>query len=101
VQHGIISFGTLAELCNCCSESCTVLTGYRRGVTDLARPTGLRATRTDACDGCRGRDGRICEDICPYGHAPGSDECRGCGLCAFHCPNGAIEMVRPPDAEPG
>lgn len=96
VHHGIMSFGVLAEVCNCCVESCSVLSAYRHGIEMIVRPSGLMAVRTDACDGCRDREGRVCREICPYAVEPGADECVGCGLCAYHCPTKAIEMVSRP-----
>jgi len=93
VHHGILSFGRLAEVCNCCSDSCTVFAACRRGLTRAVRPSGLTPTRTDPCDGCQGRSGRLCVEICPYAQGPGSDGCVGCGLCAYHCARQAIHMV--------
>ncbi len=93
VPHAIYSLGILAEVCNCCVESCTALAFYHGGMPGAVRPTGLKALRTDACAGCRERGGPICERICPYEQRPGADDCVGCGLCAWHCPNEAIRMV--------
>jgi len=93
VHHAIMTFGLLAEVCCCCLESCTVLAAYHRGLKGVVRPSGLRPVRTDACDGCKGRPERMCVAICPYGQRPESEGCVGCGLCAVHCPRGAIQMV--------
>ena len=93
VHHAILSFGILAEVCNCCPESCAVLAAYHRGITGVVRPSALEAVRTERCNECGGRPLRICVQICPYGHGPGSEGCVGCGLCACRCPRGAIEMM--------
>jgi len=93
VHHAIMTFGLLAEVCNCCVESCTVFAAYHRGLTNVVRPSGLMPVRTDDCDGCSGRPGRTCVEICPYDEGPGSDGCVGCGLCAVHCPRQAIRMA--------
>ena len=93
VHHAIMTFGLLAEVCCCCPESCTVFTAYRRGLKGVVRPSGLMPVRTDVCDDCLGRRGRMCVEICPYDEGPGSDDCVGCGLCAYHCPRQAIQMT--------
>ena len=93
VHHAILSLGRLTEVCNCCPQSCSALAAHRAGIRNAVRPSGLRAVRTNGCDGCKERPQRLCVAICPYGTEPGTDECMGCGLCAFHCPNQAIRMV--------
>jgi len=95
VHHAILTFGMLAEVCNCCVSSCTALAAYHSGVEEMVRPSGLVAIRGEECDGCQEREGRICEEICPYDQGPGATGCVGCGLCACHCPREAIEMGNP------
>lgn len=100
VHHGILSFGLLAEVCCCCPwQGCTVFAAYRSGYRNAVRPSRLTPLRTDACDDCVGRPGRVCVQICPYAQGPGTAGCVGCGLCAFHCPRQAIEMLA--KAKPG
>lgn len=93
VHHAIYSFGSLYEVCNCCAETCSVVRAYKAGVPEAVRPTAYRAVRGSDCNGCRERDARVCEEVCPYGLAPSSPECLGCHTCVEHCPRGAIVMV--------
>jgi hypothetical protein len=91
-HHAIYSFGALAEVCNCCAETCSVVKAYEAGVPEAVRPAPFVAVRGPDCDGCKGRNMKICEEICPYGKRPSSPECFGCGLCSAHCPRSAIVM---------
>lgn len=91
-HHAIYSLGALVEVCNCCAETCSVVKAYEAGVAEAVRPSPYVAIRGSDCDGCEARTTRICEEICPYGKSPSSPECFGCGLCAVHCPRGAIVM---------
>lgn len=92
-HHAIYSLGMLAELCNCCPETCAAIKAFSSGLPEAVRPSPVVALRGPDCDGCAGRSGRLCEDLCPYGTVPSSSDCLGCGLCARHCPNRAIRMV--------
>lgn len=92
-HHGLYSLGKLAEICNCCMESCAVLRAFHRGIPEVVRPSAFLALRGEACDGCKGSSARLCEEICAYGFAPSNPDCLGCGLCARHCPQQAIRMV--------
>jgi hypothetical protein len=91
-HHAIYSFGALVEVCNCCAETCSVVKAYQAGVPEAVRPAPFVAVGGSDCDGCKGRDTKVCEDICPYGKRPSSPECFGCGLCSAHCPRSAIVM---------
>ncbi len=92
VHHAIYSFGSLLEVCNCCAETCSVVQAYKAGVPEAVRPSSVRAVRGPECNGCRDRNSRVCEQVCPYGLAPSSPDCLGCGLCAQHCPQGGVGM---------
>ena len=93
VHHSIYSFGSLLEVCNCCAETCSVVRAYKAGIRQAVRPTPYVAVRGSECNRCRGRESRVCEDVCPYGHYPSSTDCLGCCACVEHCPRGAIRMV--------
>lgn len=92
-HHAVYSFGALLEVCNCCAATCAVVRAYESGVSEALRASPYVAARDPDCDGCRDRELRVCETICPYGREPSSKACFGCGLCAEHCPRHAIEMV--------
>jgi hypothetical protein len=93
VHHAIYSFGSLLEVCNCCSATCSVVRACKAGVPEAVRPTSTRAVRGPECNGCCDRDSRVCEEVCPYGHHPSSSECLGCDQCVNGCPQGAVSMV--------
>jgi len=92
-HHAIYSFGSLLEVCNCCSQTCSVVKAYEAGVPEALRPSPFIAVRGPHCGGCADRESRVCETICPYRKKPSSPECFGCDLCSVHCPRGAIAMV--------
>ena len=98
VHHLIYSFGLPIELCNCCLETCAAIGTFRAGVPGAVRPSPLIAVRGPQCDPSMRRSCLLCERICPYGAAPSTPACMGCGLCARHCPNHAIRMVVREDA---
>lgn len=92
-------------ICNCCTCSCLIL----RGLTEMHNPrafakSNFMAQRDEgACILCR-----ACIDICPFDayfyHWPHDSEteriglieerCVGCGLCSYHCPAGAITLIK-------
>ncbi len=93
VHHVIYSMGTILELCNCCAETCAVIRSYRSGIPEVVRPSEYIAIRGPKCNGCSGRSEKVCVAMCPYEQEPSSIKCFGCGLCARHCPQQAIQMV--------
>jgi formate hydrogenlyase subunit 6/NADH:ubiquinone oxidoreductase subunit I/DNA-binding MarR family transcriptional regulator len=98
-------------ICNCCTCACLIL----RGLSELHNPRAIAKTnflpiRDDKlCNRCK-----KCVRICPMEanvyHAPHDEEaekilffkerCIGCGLCAYHCPNDALKMVKCKDQIP-
>jgi len=98
-------------VCNCCTCACITL----RGLTELHNPRAFAKSNflpvrdAEICTACK-----KCVKICPMEanvyHAPHDDQpekilflegrCIGCGLCAYHCPNDAIKLVKIKDEVP-
>jgi ferredoxin len=90
-------------ICNCCTCSCGVL----RGLADLgmanviARSAFVNQVDETLCGLCG-----LCAARCPF-HALTLDatalvdraRCAGCGICVTVCSQGALELVRRPEAE--
>jgi len=110
--HSTINTQTRPQfICNCCTCACLIL----RGLTELHNPRAIAKSnflpmRDDKlCNKCK-----KCVRICPLKanvhHAPHDKEperifffeerCIGCGLCAYHCPNEAIKLVKVRDEVP-
>ena len=92
-HHAIYSLGSFLEICNCCRETCSVVKAYEAGVPEAVRPSPFVAVRGADCDGCKDRDSKVCEAVCPYRKRPSSPDCFGCGLCSAHCLRSAITMM--------
>lgn len=110
--HSTINTQTKPQfICNCCTCSCLIL----RGLTELHNPRAIAKSNflpqrdNELCSKCR-----KCVSICPMEaniyHASHDSEperiillkerCIGCGLCAYHCPKNAIELVKVKDETP-
>jgi Pyruvate/2-oxoacid:ferredoxin oxidoreductase delta subunit len=104
--HSTINAQTRPQfICNCCTCACIIL----RGLTELHNPRAIAKSNflpvrdDEICTRCK-----RCVDICPLKankhHAQHDDQperilffeerCIGCGLCAYHCPKGAIKLVK-------
>lgn len=65
---------------------------------------GVALLDTLTCSGFRGSGCRICYDICPLPDQAiqlveglpfiQETDCTGCGICAHHCPDEAIEIIQ-------
>jgi ferredoxin len=110
--HSTINTQTRPQfICNCCTCACMIL----RGLTELQNPRAIAKSNFlpvrnhEICTKCK-----KCVDICPVKankYHPEHDEqperillfeerCIGCGLCAYHCPKGAIKLVKVKDQVP-
>ena len=98
-------------ICNCCTCSCAIL----RGLTELHNPRAIAKSNfipvrdDEQCNKCK-----KCILICPMKaniyHAPHDDQpekillleerCIGCGLCAYHCPEDAVKLIKIKDDVP-
>ena len=107
VTSSVVRVGRLDRCldCNKCYDACA----ERHGAARMARfgPTLGRLTFPVVCRTCIDHP---CVAVCKLGSiafddASGdihiSDTCKGCGLCAKHCPNDAISMVPLATAEIG
>jgi ferredoxin len=110
--HSTLNTQTRTQfICNCCTCACVIL----RGLSELHNPRAIAKSNflpvrdDELCNKCK-----KCVSICPMEanvyHAPHDNEperilfleerCIGCGLCAYHCPNDAIKMVKVKDQVP-
>ncbi|MBA7573762.1 hypothetical protein ES708_15560 [subsurface metagenome] len=66
--------------------------GFDEGMARKEANRCLVNNQCDSCDLCR----IFCPDLCITRNEKieiDYDFCKGCGICAFICPKGAIEMV--------
>jgi Pyruvate/2-oxoacid:ferredoxin oxidoreductase delta subunit len=98
-------------ICNCCTCACGIL----RGLTELHNPRAFTKSNflpvrdDELCTKCK-KCVRICPMEANFYHASHDNEperilfleerCIGCGLCAYHCSNGAIKLVKVKDEVP-
>jgi ferredoxin-type protein NapG len=67
---------------------------------------GVALIDTLTCSGFRGSGCQICYDVCPLPDQAiqlteglpfvQENACTGCGICAHHCPDEAIEVIQKP-----
>jgi ferredoxin len=89
--------GEITFMCNCCPCCCPILGALQKGLTNVSQPSRFLAQVNGVlCTQCMG-----CVDLC-YVHALtenngqlsfDENQCIGCGLCASHCPENAIQMI--------
>jgi len=110
--HSTINAQTKPQfICNCCTCACLIL----RGLSELNNPRAFAKSNflpvrdDELCNKCK-----KCVRICPMEanvyHASHDNEserillleerCIGCVLCAYHCPNDAIKLVKVKDQVP-
>jgi Pyruvate/2-oxoacid:ferredoxin oxidoreductase delta subunit len=110
--HSTINTQTRPQfICNCCTCACLIL----RGLSELHNPRAIAKSNflpvrdEELCTKCK-----RCVDICPMeahlyhgSHDKESERilfleerCIGCGLCAHHCPNEALKLVKVKDEIP-
>jgi Na+-translocating ferredoxin:NAD+ oxidoreductase subunit B len=90
-------------ICNCCTCSCGIL----RGMAELkianvvARSVFVNQVDEVLCIACG-----LCVEKCQFNALEMQDvvevnriSCVGCGVCVLACPEGALALVRRPDAE--
>jgi Pyruvate/2-oxoacid:ferredoxin oxidoreductase delta subunit len=92
-------------ICNCCTCACGILRGLAllHNPRAFARSNFLPVRNAETCSKCR-RCVRICPMEANVYHAPHDSEqesiifleerCIGCGLCAYHCSNDAIKLIK-------
>jgi Pyruvate/2-oxoacid:ferredoxin oxidoreductase delta subunit len=110
--HSTINVQTRPSLiCNCCTCACLIL----RALTELHNPRAFAKSNflpvrdDELCKKCK-TCVRICQMKANVHHASHNNEperiifleerCIGCGLCAYHCPNDAIKLVKVKDQVP-
>ena len=93
----------LTYICNCCACSCGILRGIAefKMANAVARSAFVNQIDAGLCQGCG-----LCEDACQFDALQVADtaivnafRCVGCGVCMLACPEGALALVRRPEAE--
>lgn len=81
-------------ICNCCQDGCLMLINRQNYPAYRYRHGRYRAeVDPELCQLCG-----LCEELCSFqarnmSGRPEVGDCYGCGLCASHCPHGAVRMV--------
>jgi Fe-S-cluster-containing hydrogenase component 2 len=93
----------LTYICNCCTCSCGILRGIAefKMANAVARSAFVNQVDSELCQGCS-----LCEDACQFDALEVQEvaivnafRCVGCGACVLVCPEGALALVRRPEAE--
>lgn len=92
--------GRFYAICNCCSCCCGAMHSMRNGTPMLASSGYVSEIELDLCFACG-----LCAEHCPFG-AMGMDNarleidrdlCMGCGVCVSTCPEGALSLQEDPE----
>ena len=96
--HSINNVENPDYLCNCCECCCVFIQALKKlGIyTSMGKSGFIARLKTEKCNLCG-----LCVDKCIFGaiiHENenimiNQDECFGCGLCAYHCPQSAIQLI--------
>jgi ferredoxin len=92
--------GRFYAICNCCACCCGAMNAHQHGTPMLASSGYVAQVDADLCAGCG-----LCADHCPFGaiivdngHAcVDLAACMGCGVCIAACAQQALSLAREPD----
>ena len=92
--------GRFYAICNCCSCCCGAMQSMRNGTPMLTSSGYVSEVDVDLCVACG-----LCAEHCPFGAMRMCDArveidrglCMGCGVCTSKCPEGALSL----NADPG
>lgn len=96
--HAINDVENPEYLCNCCDCCCMYIQGLKKfGIfTSMGRSGFVARLSPGLCDLCG-----LCIEKCMFkaitlekgNIVMHEDECFGCGLCSYHCPQSAIKLI--------